>query len=64
MQIINHDERNNVALAAAVEAPQFVMDNILVYFSDRSWITLTSRTVGGHMHVLSVSPSLRREFAR
>jgi hypothetical protein len=63
MQIINQDERNNVTLAAAVQVPQFVMDQILVYLSDRRWITLSSATIGGHMQVLSVSPSLRRQFA-
>jgi len=63
MQIINQDERNNVTLAAAVQVPQFVMDQILVYLSDRRWIALSSATIGGHMQVLSVSPSLRRQFA-
>jgi hypothetical protein len=52
-----------MTLAAAVQVPQFVMDQILVYLSDRRGITLSSATIGGHMQVLSVSPSLRRQFA-
>jgi TIR domain len=64
MQIINHDQRRNVDLAATVQAPQFVMDQILKYFSEQSWIHLSSQTLSGHMQVLSLSPSLRRQFGQ
>ncbi len=64
MQIINHNQHRNVDLAAAVQTPQFVMDQILKYFSEQGWIKLTSQTLGGHMQVLSVSPSLRRQFGQ
>jgi TIR domain-containing protein len=64
MQIINHDQRRNVDLATTVQTPQFVMDQILKYFSERGWIKLTSQTLSGYMQVLSVSPSLRRQFGQ
>jgi hypothetical protein len=64
MQIINHGQRRNSDLAAAVQIQQFVMDQILKYFSERGWINLTSQTLSGHMQVLSVSPSLRRQFGQ
>ena len=62
MQIINYNLRHNQALASAVQIPQFVMDQILKYFSAQSWINLASQTINGGMYILSVSPSLRRHF--
>jgi len=62
LQIINHDQTRNDKIAVAINEPQFVVDMAMHYLANRSWIR-TSRVLAGTMHVMDVSPSLRRNFS-
>jgi len=62
LQILNHGLKHNRQIAEVLAIPVFIVDQILEDFSYKNWVTLSSRTLGGHCYVMSVSPTMKRQF--
>lgn len=60
LAILNSGLRSDAALEQATHHPLFLIDKVLEYFELRGWLTM-GRTIG-HMHIVTVSPLLKREF--
>lgn len=60
-QIVNHNNMNNRSISASLEQPQMIVDHILNVLERKELIKLAKRFGGGiHIHVLNVSPELKR----
>ena len=59
----DQEPTTEAALSAKVRAARLIVDHILTLLEQHGYLTMSSRTMGGHLHgrsFLNVSPALRR----